>query len=74
MRSVNESVARYFHMQILLKAEPIAIAQLARTIGCTYESARRWMNAFLEAGAIEFKGYGIKSHRGIAPSLYGWKS
>jgi hypothetical protein len=54
---------------------PASVGELAKLVGCRYQVARVWVNAMLEAKAVEFVGFGEKkiSRTGTLPSLYRWK-
>lgn len=73
MLDLSTIVRRYLKMQALLTAGPMTVGQLAKSAGCTYEAARRWKDALLDAEAIEFQGFAPKTQRGSHPSLYRWK-
>ena len=74
MRLLVDLVPRYLAMQRMLIKAPASKGDIARKIGCTYDTASRWITAFEAADAVEFAGFGIrKSRKGTFPSLYRWK-
>jgi hypothetical protein len=66
---------RFVQMHRRLAQGPASVGDLAKLIGCRYTVARLWVNAMLEAEAIEFVGFGSRkvSRTGTLPSLYRWK-
>jgi hypothetical protein len=75
MKERSEMAVRFVQMHQRLSKGPASVGDLAKLVGCRYTVARLWVNAMLEANAIEFVGFGTRkvSRTGTLPSLYRWK-
>jgi hypothetical protein len=75
MKDRSEMAVRFVQMHQRLSQSPASVGELAKLIGCRYGVARLWVNAMLEANAIEFVGFGARkiSRTGTLPSLYRWR-
>lgn len=58
---------------VLIKQKPATKTDVADFIGCTYETARRLVEALLRTGLVEFAGWADKGQRGFRAALYVWK-
>jgi hypothetical protein len=75
MKDRSEMAVRFVQMHRRLAQGPTSVGELAKLVGCRYQVARVWVNAMLEADAVEFVGFGERkiSRTGTLPSLYRWK-